>query len=173
MATRPAVFPRCGRSPRRLGLQRLLARPLGEHLYADRPITDSYACDWVSGCFMLVRRDAIQEVGRFDERYIKYFEDVDMSLRMARAGWQVMFNGATRCYHHEQRASRHAFSRDAWRHGRAYLRWLVKWGLTMPSSGELTAAEFNARLAGEARIDPAHSAAGPHVATLSDTPQSR
>ena len=47
---------------------------------------------------------------------------------MARAGWQVMFHGGTRCYHHEQRASRKAFSRDAWRHGRAYLRWLMKVG---------------------------------------------
>jgi GT2 family glycosyltransferase len=97
-----------------------------------------------------------------------------MCLRMARAGWQVMFNGGTRCYHHEQRASRHAFSRDAWRHGRAYLRWLLKWGLTTPSSGELAAAEFNARHAGEARIDPAHpTGTGPHVAVPGEGPRKK
>ena len=28
---------------------------------------------------MLVRRDAIQDVGRFDERYVKYFEGVDIA----------------------------------------------------------------------------------------------
>ncbi|HVU89272.1 MAG TPA: glycosyltransferase [Pirellulales bacterium] len=146
---------------RRLGLARLLKRPLGEHLYQDRPITDCYPCDWVSGCFMLVRRDAIQDVGRFDERYVKYFEDVDICLRMARAGWQVMFNGGTRCFHHEQRASRKAFSRDAWRHGRAYLRWLMKWGLTLPSSGELTASRAEEWLTTGKRIDAAHIVVGP------------
>jgi GT2 family glycosyltransferase len=153
---------------RRLGLQRLLAGPLREHLYEDRPITDSYPCDWVSGCFMLVRREAAQDVGRFDERYVKYFEDVDMCLRMARAGWQVMFNGATRCFHHEQRASRHAFSRDAWRHGRAYLRWLLKWGLTTPSSGELGAVTAWTAQGGK-RIDPAQAAtARPHTGVAAE-----
>jgi GT2 family glycosyltransferase len=157
---------------RRLGLHRILKRPLREHLYEDRPITDCYPCDWVSGCFMLVRRDAIQDVGRFDERYVKYFEDVDICLRMARAGWQVMFNGGTRCYHHEQRASRKAFSRDAWRHGRAYLRWLMKWGLTLPSSGELTASRAEEWLTTGKRLDAPHAVGiRPHGDFSRDTAQ--
>ena len=77
----------------------------------------------------MVRREAIEQVGRFDEGYGKYFEDVDMCLRMARAGWQVMYHGAASCYHLESRASRNLFSADAWIHLRAYLRWLRRWGL--------------------------------------------
>jgi N-acetylglucosaminyl-diphospho-decaprenol L-rhamnosyltransferase len=141
---------------RRLGLQRLCGASLREHLYANQSVTSSFPCDWVSGCFMLVRRDAIRDIGGFDERYGKYFEDVDVCLRMARAGWQVMFNGATRCFHHEQRASRSLFSRDAWRHGRAYLRWLLKWGLSTPS----TAGPTRALPRPAARADHAHATPG-------------
>ena len=67
---------------------------------------ETWPCDWLSGCFLMVRREAIEEVGRFDEGYGKYFEDVDICLRMARAGWQVMYHGAASCYHLEQRASK-------------------------------------------------------------------
>ena len=71
-----------------------------------------------------MRREALAGVGGFDERYRKYFEDVDFCARLARSGWQVMYHGGTWCYHHEQRASRRLLSLDAWRHAMSYLRWL-------------------------------------------------
>lgn len=40
----------------------------------------------VSGCFMLCRADVLKAVGGFDERYFMYFEDFDLSLRMAGKG---------------------------------------------------------------------------------------
>ena len=76
----------------------------------------------------MIRRQALEEVGPLDERFGKYFEDVDICLRMARAGWRVMYHGGAHCYHLEQRASGKIFSLDAWRHLRAYLHWLRKWG---------------------------------------------
>ena len=103
--------------------------PYARHFYAEHAPDETWACDWLSGCFLMVRRAAIEQVGRFDERYGKYFEDVDMSLRMARAGWQVMYHGAASCYHLEQRASKSFLALDAWRHLRAYVRWLGKWGI--------------------------------------------
>lgn len=113
---------------RRLGLGGPLRRTLDHYLYRDRHIEGAWECDWVSGCFMLIRREAYQEVGGFDTRFVKYFEDLDYCLRMAQAGWQVMYNGATHCYHLESRASRQLFSPDAIRHIQSYLRWLHKWG---------------------------------------------
>jgi N-acetylglucosaminyl-diphospho-decaprenol L-rhamnosyltransferase len=118
---------------RRCGLGRVLRGTVHRHFYADHAPDETWACDWLSGCFLLVRREAIEEVGHFDEGYGKYFEDVDICLRMARAGWQVMYHGAASCCHLEQRASKKLLSADAWRHFRAYLRWLNKWGLR-PSS---------------------------------------
>lgn len=113
---------------RRAGLGGLLSRELDQHLYRDRSPHDVFDCDWLSGCFLMVRREAYEEVGDFDCGFAKYFEDVDFCLRMARAGWRVMFNGETCCYHWEQRASNRLMSRDALQHLRSYTRWLAKWG---------------------------------------------
>jgi GT2 family glycosyltransferase len=81
----------------------------------------------------MVRKQAADEVGPFDEGFGKYFEDVDICLRMARAGWRVMYHGATSAYHLEQRASQRLFSIDGWRHLRSYLYWLRKWGYRAPA----------------------------------------
>ena len=113
---------------RRAGLSRVMARTLRDYLYEDRSRYDSFDCDWLSGCLMLLRRQAALEVGPFDSGFAKYFEDVDMCLRMARGGWRVMFHGGAYAYHCEQRASKSLWSRDALHHLRSYLRWLGKWG---------------------------------------------
>lgn len=114
---------------RRLGLARLFRKTVDSYLHRDKPRDAVFDCDWLSGCFLMVRREAAHDVGRLDPRFHKYFEDVDFCLRMARAGWRVMMNGQTWCYHVEQRASRNLFSKDAFVHLRSYLQWLAKWGL--------------------------------------------
>lgn len=113
---------------RRFGLANWLHRSVGNYLYEDQPDTATFDCEWLSGCFLLVRREAFESIGYFDTDFVKYFEDVDICLRMARGGWRVTYHGATYCYHLEQRASRKLLSADAWRHGMSYLRWLRKWG---------------------------------------------
>lgn len=113
---------------RRLGLARLLGKTVNSYLYRDQRDDSVFDCDWLSGCFLMVRRQALDEVGLLDLRFRKYFEDVDFCLRMARAGWRVMMNGATFGYHLEQRASTNLFSKDALVHLQSYARWLAKWG---------------------------------------------
>jgi len=112
---------------RRLPLGGLLSKSLDRYLYRDRDVNSVFDCDWVSGCFMMLRRAAAADVGRFDVGFYKYFEDVDMCRRLHLAGWRVMYNGGTQCVHLEQRASKRAISRDGWLHLRAYVRWLLKW----------------------------------------------
>jgi GT2 family glycosyltransferase len=111
---------------RRLGLAGVFPQSLDRYFYRDRGVFDSFECDWVSGCFLFIRREALRDIGELDERFVKYFEDVDFCARVARAGWQVMYHGGTWCYHHEQRASRRLFSRDALRHIASYLCWLTR-----------------------------------------------
>jgi N-acetylglucosaminyl-diphospho-decaprenol L-rhamnosyltransferase len=129
---------------RRCGLGRWLRGATDRHFYAEHAPHETWACDWLSGCFLMVRRAAIAEAGWFDEGYGKYFEDVDICLRMARAGWQVMHHGATSCWHLESRASKNLLSADAWTHLRAYLRWLRKWG---PHPSPAVPASFSRRRA--------------------------
>jgi hypothetical protein len=47
--------------------------------------------DVVTGCFMLVRREAIEQVGMMDERFFVYGEETDLCFRLKQAGWKIIF----------------------------------------------------------------------------------
>ena len=78
--------------------------------------------DWVSGAGFLVRRDAFESVGGFDESYFMYVEDVDLCWRLHRAGWGVLYEPSARVVHEQG----HSTSRDPYRmllaHHRSILR---------------------------------------------------
>lgn len=56
-------------------------------------------CDWVTGCYFLVRREAIEDVGLFDPRYFLYCEELDLCRTMKSAGWQIAFFPHTQVIH--------------------------------------------------------------------------
>ncbi len=58
-----------------------------------------YESDWVSGCAVLVRMEAVGVVGGFDDRFFLTWEDVDWSVRMKRADWDVLVVPGARIYH--------------------------------------------------------------------------
>ena len=62
---------------------------------ADRP----RQVPWVMGCAMLLRREAVESMGGFDESYFMYYEEVDLCRRMADAGWEVHFTPEARVTH--------------------------------------------------------------------------
>ncbi len=47
--------------------------------------------DVVTGCFMFVRREAIEKVGLMDEQYYVYGEETDWCYRFKNSGWKVVF----------------------------------------------------------------------------------
>ena len=60
----------------------------------DRTWDDSgqaVAVDWVPGAFALMRRDALEAVGHFDERFFLYYEEVDMCRRFHERGWKIVY----------------------------------------------------------------------------------
>jgi GT2 family glycosyltransferase len=62
--------------------------------------------DSVVGAFMLVRRDAIQQVGLFDDVFFMYGEDLDWAFRIKQAGWNVMYHPQVTVTHVKRAASR-------------------------------------------------------------------
>ncbi|MGM9487189.1 glycosyltransferase family 2 protein [Ideonella sp. YS5] len=54
---------------------------------ADRP----QECDWVPGCYYLIRKSVIDQVGLFDPLFFLYAEEVDLCRRVKNAGWQVHY----------------------------------------------------------------------------------
>ena len=47
--------------------------------------------DWLFGPALLVRREAVDAVGLFDEDFFMFSEEVDWMTRFRRAGWKVLF----------------------------------------------------------------------------------
>jgi GT2 family glycosyltransferase len=54
----------------------------------------------LSGCFQMVRRMAIKDVGNLDERFFIYSEDVDWCKRFWKRGWEVVFFPQAQAIHY-------------------------------------------------------------------------
>ncbi len=89
------------------------------------------AVDWISGAAVWLRREALDDVGGWDERYFMYMEDVDLCLRLRRAGWRVQYEPSGEVVHAQgastsQRPYRMIVEhhRSVWRFaGRRYRGW--------------------------------------------------
>jgi GT2 family glycosyltransferase len=68
--------------------------PLGEQYQTACPVFGAGAS---AGFY---RRAALDRVGLFAESFGSYFEDVDLALRLRRAGYRAMFEPASRVLHH-------------------------------------------------------------------------
>jgi len=62
--------------------------------------------DSVVGAFMLMRGEAVTQVGLLDERYFMYAEDLDFSYRAKNQGWQVWYNAGVTVLHYKGQSSR-------------------------------------------------------------------
>lgn len=47
--------------------------------------------DWLTGAFFLMRKSAMDTVGLFDEDFFLYVEEVELSYRFAKAGWEIWY----------------------------------------------------------------------------------
>lgn len=68
------------------------------------PAQHSFEVPVLSGCFLFCRRDLLQQVGGFDERFFLYLEDVDLCRRMGAQGPNVYWPGV-KVVHHYQKGS--------------------------------------------------------------------
>ncbi len=57
--------------------------------------------DWASGAAMWLRREALDEVGGWDERFFMFLEDVDLGVRLRAAGWRVRYEPSGTVVHIE------------------------------------------------------------------------
>jgi N-acetylglucosaminyl-diphospho-decaprenol L-rhamnosyltransferase len=75
-----------------LALERLPFRPewLGERELRESRYDVEFESDWTIGSFMLTRREALDDVGGFDDRFFVYAEEVDLCRRIRGAGWLVV-----------------------------------------------------------------------------------
>jgi len=65
-----------------------------------RPVpTVTTRVDWLAGASMLIRRETLTSVGIYDENFFFYFEETDLCLRAARAGFSTWYLPESRVEH--------------------------------------------------------------------------
>lgn len=100
--------------------------------------------DWLSGACLLVRPEAFEQAGGFDDGFFMYFEDVDLAFRLRKLGWSAVFvpgavivhsgahststsAGVMRAVHH--RSARRYLDKKYTGWYLAPLRWALRFGL--------------------------------------------
>jgi GT2 family glycosyltransferase len=92
-----------------------------------------YSVDWIAGMFMLFRNDVYLRMGGFDEGFYLYYEDVDICVRLWKAGWKVLVCPTTIVIHDARHSSRHNLKYMRW-HSISMIRFLVKHWLRLPTT---------------------------------------
>ena len=72
-----------------------------EHPGANRQLQITRNCSAVSGTCMFTRREVFQEVGGFDEGLMESLADIDLCLKMRRAGYLIVYTPFAKLYWHD------------------------------------------------------------------------
>lgn len=87
-------------------LDRLL--PRATYKMASWPVDQSHRVEAIKGACLLLRRAALDEIGRLDEAYFMYTEEVDLCYRLAQAGWELWWVPQAQVIHYGGASSRQA-----------------------------------------------------------------
>jgi N-acetylglucosaminyl-diphospho-decaprenol L-rhamnosyltransferase len=71
----------------------------------DRSDSETQSVDWVVGACLLLRREAIDQVGPLDERFFMYSEELDWCYRAKKLGWRIAYLPSARVIHHVGKSS--------------------------------------------------------------------
>ena len=73
---------------------------LGERELAAEPYERETDADWLTGAFMLLRREALHGAGFLDERFFMSSEETDLCFRVKAGGWRVVHLPSMTIVHH-------------------------------------------------------------------------
>ena len=80
----------------------LRMRALGKHLLENEridPTQTRTTTSFVCGCCFLIRVDVARRIGGFDESFFAYVEDVELSVRLLKAGVEMLYEPSARVLH--------------------------------------------------------------------------
>lgn len=133
------------------------------------PAGGTYEVGAINGAFMMAPRRVLEAIAPeghvFDERFFMYGDDLDLCLRVRRAGWKIVYDGRERITHLKgvsvardfDRMSRAIFdaNRDVYlKHFNPSDSRLVRWKYQLAFGAWKHVALFRARLRGHRRVRP-------------------
>ena len=112
---------------RRTPLRRVLGHTQNAHYGLDEQPAEPVEADWLLGAFLLLRREMLDELGGFDDRFRLYGEEIDLAYRASKAGWERWYvPGAVVRHRHAAVTDRHFATRHTLWHWRGILRFVRK-----------------------------------------------
>ncbi len=97
------------------------------HYMLDEQVEEPMQVDTMLGAFLLCRRTMLEELGGWDPKYRLYIEDIDLTYRAMKAGWERWWVPRAVAQHEWQRESdRRLLSQKSWWHTRSMVRFLRK-----------------------------------------------
>lgn len=89
------------------GLSRIFPqyKTMNDNLMTYFPHDVIKSVDILPGCFLMVRRKALSEVGLLDEKFFIYGEDKDWCKRFKEAGWKIIFFPSAEVIHYAGKSS--------------------------------------------------------------------
>jgi len=81
------------------------SKVLERYYLLDRPDDEIQPLDWVVGAALLIRREALHQVGPLDEEFFMYSEELDWCYRLKAQGWEVVYLPTAQVIHQEGRSS--------------------------------------------------------------------
>jgi GT2 family glycosyltransferase len=85
-------------------INKLFLMPLESHSQRKK-ITSPTERTFISGCCYLLKRDLLEQVGLFDERFFLYFEDLDLCMRINKSQWRMIVIPTAKLWHKVSRSS--------------------------------------------------------------------
>lgn len=96
------------------------------HLHK-QPLSDGpIEVETISGACMLVKREAVADVGLWDEGYFLHCEDLDWCMRFRQKGWKIMFAPDAKIIHHKGTCSKSRPIFVEWHKHRGMMRFYRK-----------------------------------------------
>ncbi len=76
-----------------------ISRLLAKSIVAQELPTQTCQVDWLAGASLMMRANALERIGLFDETFFLYFEETDLCRRAAVAGWPTDYVVESRVMH--------------------------------------------------------------------------
>jgi GT2 family glycosyltransferase len=112
---------------RRTPLRRILGRTQRGHYGLEERPKEPVQADWLLGAFLFLRREMLDELGGFDDRFRLYGEEIDLAYRAAKAGWERWYVPEAKVVHvHAAVTDRRLLTRRTLWHWRGIARFVRK-----------------------------------------------
>lgn len=92
-----------------IGLAKLFPKSgiFNRYALGDLSPVKNHPVEVLAGAFMMVRKSILDSLGGFDNDYFMYGEDIDLSLRILKAGYTLQYLGQPAVIHYKGQSSKH------------------------------------------------------------------